>query len=247
MKALIVWGGWDGHEPEQVANICKGILEAEGFEVEVADQLEAFADQEKLLTLDLIVPIWTMGELSSELTQNVLKAVQQGTGIAGCHGGMADSFRANVDWQFMVGGQWVSHPGNDGVEYTVNIVNHEANTESDSLLAGMQDFQVKSEQYYMHVDPAVAVHATTRFPVVSGPHSSNPPVDMPVVWTKMWGSGRVFYNSLGHHADIVDIPVVTEIMRRGFIWAAAGKRLPSDLSSDSAAVYSGMQDNQYEQ
>ncbi|ANS74355.1 hypothetical protein AWM70_06970 [Paenibacillus yonginensis] len=245
MKALIVWGGWDGHEPKQVADIFTRILEAEGFEVEVSDKLEAYADKDKLLALDLIVPVWTMGELSSELTQNVLAAVQQGTGIAGCHGGMGDSFRTNVDWQFMVGGQWVAHPGNDGVEYTVNIVNRE--TDGEALLAGLKDFKVKSEQYYMHVDPVVQVHATTRFPVVPGPHDTNPPVDMLVVWTKMWGQGRVFYNSLGHHADIVDMPEVTEMMRRGFLWAAAGKQLAAaEGDRTNKSVYSGMQDSQYE-
>lgn len=240
-KALIVWGGWSGHEPEQVAAIFRRVLEEESFEVEVADTLEAFADLEKLQGLDLIVPAWTMGEIRSELAQNVLAAVQGGTGIAGCHGGMCDSFRTNVDWQFMTGGQWVAHPGNDGVKYTVEILGR-----PDSLLAGLPDFEVESEQYYLHVDPAVTVLATTRFPVVPGPHAANGPVDMPVVWTKLWGSGRVFYNSLGHHADIVDMPEVTEMMRRGFLWAAAGKAASQD--GEKAAqngAYSGMADNQY--
>ena len=110
-RALIVWGGWDGHQPEQVAGVFKGILETESFEVEVSDTLEVFADQEKIRALDLIVPIWTMGELSRELVEPVVEAVADGTGLAGCHGGMCDAFRNNVQWQFMTGGNWVSHPG----------------------------------------------------------------------------------------------------------------------------------------
>jgi type 1 glutamine amidotransferase len=129
---------------------------------------------------------------------------------------MCDSFRKSVHWQFMTGGQWVAHPGNDGVEYTVNIKNS-----SSTLVEGIEDFQVKSEQYYLHVDPAVEVLATTRFPVVEGPHSLNRAVDMPVVWSKRWGVGRVYYNSLGHQANIVEMPEVKELMRRGFLWAAA--------------------------
>lgn len=237
-KALIVWGGWDGHQPEQVAEIFRGQLEAEGFEVDVRDTLEAFSDAEYLKSLDLIVPAWTMGEIDQKLVDNVSAAVQSGVGLAGCHGGMCDSFRKNVDWQFMTGGQWVAHPGNDGVQYTVNISNT-----SSALVAGIEDFEVASEQYYLHVDPAVEVLATTRFPVVSGPHSLNKAVDMPVAWTKRWGVGRVYYNSLGHQANIMDIQVVREMMRRGFLWCAEGKKLASEAGAGNS-VYTGMQDNQ---
>ncbi|WFR60775.1 ThuA domain-containing protein [Paenibacillus amylolyticus] len=238
-KALIVWGGWDGHEPEQVAAIFERILKEEQFEVEVSNTLESYADAEKLLGLDLIVPLWTMGQIEQELVNNVSAAVQSGVGLAGLHGGMCDAFRNNVDWQFMTGGQWVAHPGNDGVEYMVNMKRG-----SSPLLDHIEDFQVKSEQYYLHVDPAVEVLATTRFPVVSGPHAANGPVDMPVVWTKRWGAGRVFYNSLGHHADIVDMKPVTEMMRSGFKWTAAGKELAKSRVSAVTEVYTGMADNQ---
>ncbi|PNQ85868.1 ThuA domain-containing protein [Paenibacillus polymyxa] len=238
-KALIVWGGWNGHEPEQVAAIFERILKEEQFEVEVSNTLDAYQDAEKLLGLNLIIPMWTMGQIEQELVNNVSAAVQSGVGLAGCHGGMCDSFRNNVDWQFMTGGQWVAHPGNDGVEYMVNIKRG-----SSPLLDHIEDFQVKSEQYYLHVDPAVEVLATTRFPVVPGPHSANGPVDMPVVWTKRWGSGRVFYNSLGHHADIIDIPQVTEMMRSGFLWTAAGKQAATSYGSSLAEAYTGMADNQ---
>ncbi|MCM3040586.1 ThuA domain-containing protein [Paenibacillus motobuensis] len=240
-KALIVWGGWDGHEPEQVATIFKNALLEHQFEVEVADTLDAYADAEKLLGLDLIVPVWTMGEISQELVNNVSAAVQAGTGLAGCHGGMCDSFRNNVDWQFMTGGQWVAHPGSDGVEYKVEI-----KSSSSPLVEGVSDFMVSTEQYYLHVDPAVEVLATTRFPVIDGPHRLNKAVDMPVVWTKRWGLGRVYYNSLGHHADIVDLPPVKELMTRGMLWAAEGKRLAlNDGAALSGRAYTGMGDNQY--
>ncbi|URJ51827.1 ThuA domain-containing protein [Paenibacillus polymyxa] len=238
-KALIVWGGWNGHEPEQVAAIFERILKEEQFEVEVSNTLEAYQDAEKLLDLDLIVPVWTMGQIEQELVNNVSAAVQGGVGLTGCHGGMCDAFRNNVDWQFMTGGQWVAHPGNDGVEYMVNMKRG-----SSPLLDHIEDFQVKSEQYYLHVDPAVEVLATTRFPIVPGPHSANGPVDMPVVWTKRWGNGRVFYNSLGHHADIIDMPQVTEMMRSGFLWAAAGKQAVASRGNSLAEAYTGMTDNQ---
>ncbi|MFC3799617.1 ThuA domain-containing protein [Cohnella sp. GCM10012308] len=237
-KALIVWGGWDGHQPKEVAQLFRAMLAAEGFEVEVSDTLEAFADKEKLMGLDLIVPAWTMGKIEQEWVNNVSAAVQAGTGLAGCHGGMCDAFRENTDWQFMTGGQWVAHPGNDGTEYVVNVKHS-----SSPLVAGMPDFTVSTEQYYLHIDPAIEVLATTRFPIAPGPHSPNKAVDMPVVWTKRWGQGRVYYNSLGHQADVVALPEVSELMRRGFLWCAEGKTAgAADYAADG--TYTGMQDNQ---
>jgi uncharacterized protein len=214
-NALIVHGGWDGHQPRQVAELFKNILAGEGFAVEVSDTLDAFNDAAKLGSLNLIVPIWTMGKIGDKQLENVCAAVAGGVGMAGCHGGMCDSFREATEWQFMTGGQWVAHPGDGGVKYTVHITSLKS-----PVTEGMKDFQVCSEQYYMHVDPAAKALATTRFPIAEGPHVGNGPVDMPVVWTKMYGKGKVFYNSLGHQANIVAIPEVTELMRRGFLWAA---------------------------
>jgi len=214
-KALIVWGGWDGHQPKEVGEVFRKILVAEGFEVEVSNTLDALNDAAKVATFDLFVPAWTMGKISGEQMKSIGTAIENGTGIAGCHGGMCDAFREDCWWQFITGGQFVGHPGNDGTKYTVHIKNKRS-----PITKGIEDFEVASEQYYMHVDPAIKVLATTRFPVADGAHAVNGTVDMPVVWTKLWGKGKVFYNSLGHHADILEIPAVHEIMRRGFLWAS---------------------------
>ena len=214
-RALIVWGGWQGHEPDKVADIFAASLRAHAFEVEVSASLDAFLDGEKLKTLDLIVPIWTMGTITREQEKPLLEAVKSGVGLGGCHGGMCDSFRNNVEYQFMTGGQWVAHPGNDGVQYTVHIEDH-----GHFITRGSSDFEVLSEQYYLHVDPANQVLATTTFPVVDGPHASNGAVKMPQVWTKRWGQGRVFYSALGHVASIVAQPEVLRISTRGLLWAA---------------------------
>jgi type 1 glutamine amidotransferase len=214
-RALVVQGGWDGHEPVQVADIFRRELDQAGFEVEVADTLDVYLDRGKLLGLDLIVPVWTMGTITKEQENGVLSAVQSGVGLAGCHGGMCDSFRQSVRWQFMTGGNWVAHPGNDGTEYIVNVIKG-----SSPIIEGLDDFPIVSEQYYLHVDPAVKVLATTRFPVAAGPHTTNGPVDMPIAWTKRWGEGRVFYCSLGHKANIVELAPVLTLMRRGMLWAA---------------------------
>lgn len=219
-RALIVWGGWDGHQPRQVAALLARILREDGFLVEVSDTLDSFLDEKKLLDLDLIVPHWTMGTIRPEQVNPVLHAVQAGVGLAGCHGGMCDAFRECTDWHFMTGGQWVAHPGNDGQRYGVEVRDR-----THPITSGIGDFEVASEQYYMHVDPAVKVLATTQFPMADGPHVPNGPVTMPVAWTKLFGRGRVYYNSIGHTAAVLEREPVITLVRRGFCWAAAGKSL----------------------
>jgi len=211
MKALIVHGGWEGHEPKQVAEIFAGVLGKHGFQVELSETLDSFCDAEKLKRLDLIVPQWTMGQITDEQWAGLNQAVGSGVGIAGVHGGMGDAFRQNTDYQFMVGGQWVAHP--DGiVDYTVHVVDH-----ADPVTAGLGNFRMHSEQYYMHVDPSNHVLATTTFEFNG--------CTMPVVWKRMWGSGRVFYSSLGHVAADFDVHEALTIIERGMLWAAEGKKL----------------------
>ena len=211
-KALMVWGGWDGHEPKLCVDIFAPMLRERGYDVTISDTLDIYLNQEFMHALDLVVPIWTMGTITKEQEKGLLEAVATGVGIAGHHGGMGDSFRNNVDYQWMVGGQWVAHPGNI-IDYTVNIIDHE-----DPITAGLEDFQMHSEQYYMHVDPSNEVLATTTF---TGEHASwVKGTVMPVVWKRMWNQGRVFYSSLGHKAHDFDVPQAKEIQIRGMMWAS---------------------------
>lgn len=231
-KALVFYGGWDGHEPDLVAAYMGGeLLEAKGLNVKVTDDMTILEDKSYVESLHVIVPVVTMDKITKEQEESISEAVASGVGLVGCHGGMCDAFRESVLWQFITGGNWVSHPGGDGMTYTVNIANS-----SSKLVEGLSDFEVSSEHYYLHVDPAVEVLATTRFPH-SGAywyHSSNKAVDMPIAWTKRWGHGRVYYTSLGHHADIVQMPEVTELISRGLDWAIEGKdtAIDNNLSSD---------------
>ena len=210
-EALIVWGGWSGHEPEQCAKIIAGMLEGDGFKVHVETTTEAFADP-SISELSLIVPIITMSKIEKSEVQNLTKAVAGGVGLAGFHGGMCDAFRDSVEYQFMCGGQWVAHPG-DVIDYRVDIAKPE-----DPICRGIQGFAYRSEQYYMHVDPTNEVLATTTF---SGEHL--PWIEgavMPVAWKRRYGMGRVFYSSLGHVAKEFEVPEMRTILRRGMLWAA---------------------------
>jgi len=212
---LVVWGGWDGHQPDVFAEkISKWALKM-GAHVIVSDSLGVYADKELMAKQDLIIQYWTMGEISKEQSEGLIEAVKNGTGLVGCHGGLGDSFRNNTDYQYMVGGQWVTHPGGK-INYSVQISNT-----GDPVTEGLIDFEIQNtEQYYMHVDPNVRVLATTTF---------NADYDewikgnsMPVVWKKHHDKGPVFYISIGHNPEDFDHPAVWTMLTRGIDWAING-------------------------
>ena len=210
-QALIVWGGWSGHEPERCAGIVRGILEEEGFNARVESSTEAFADP-GIAAMSLVVPIVTASRIEQHQLENLSKAVRGGVGLAGFHGGMCDAFRDSVEYQFMTGGQWVAHPGGV-IDFRVNI-----SKPQDPVMAGLSDFDYHSEQYYMHVDPSNEVLATTTF---SGEHA--PWVEgvvMPVVWKRHHGAGRVFYSALGHVSKEFEVPEMRTLFERGMLWAS---------------------------
>ena len=211
-SALMVWGGWEGHEPRQCVDRFAPFLKDQGFHVEITDSLDAFTDQTKMKAMDLIVPCWTMGEIAPEQEQGLLDAVRNGAGIAGWHGGLCDAFRNSTAYQFMTGGQFVEHPGGI-VDYSVNV-----RKKDDPIMAGLDDFRMHSELYYMHVDPSNDVLATVTaggevYPWIDG-------CVMPAVWKRSYGQGHVFYSALGHVASDFDVPECFEIMKRGLLWAA---------------------------
>jgi type 1 glutamine amidotransferase len=210
-EAMIVWGGWSGHEPDQGAKIVSDMLAGHGFKVRVETSTKAFADP-AIADLSLIVPIITMAKIEKDELANLTRVVREGVGLAGFHGGMGDAFREAVDYQFMTGGQWVAHPGNV-IDFRVNIVKPD-----DPVTKGMGDFDYHSEQYYMHVDPSNEVLATTTFTGEHAPWIEG--VVMPVVWKRRHGLGRVFYSALGHVAKEFEVPQMRTILERGMLWAA---------------------------
>ncbi len=213
-RALVNWGGWEGHEPEACAVLFADLLSDKGFDVDVLSDLKVYEDEAYMSSLSLVVPVWTMSEITPAQEQGLLGAVRGGVGLGGWHGGMADSFRQNPEYQFMVGGQWVAHPGNV-IAYRVNVTRPD-----DPVMAGLEDFEMVSEQYYLHVDPGNEVLATTTF---SGEHGDAPWLAgtvMPVVWKRQYGAGRVFYSALGHVRKDFDVPEARAITLRGLLWAA---------------------------
>ncbi|WP_342364273.1 ThuA domain-containing protein [Terrarubrum flagellatum] len=210
-QALIVWGGWPGHEPEACAAVIAGLLREEGFEVQSTPDFNAFGDA-SVHRMNLVVPVITRAKIEKGPLDNLVAAVQSGVGLAGCHGGLAGSFREEVAFHFMCGCQWVAHPGNI-IPFRVNVTKP-----GDPVMKGIADFDYLSEQYFLHVDPSIETLATTTF---SGEHAPwTKGVVMPVVYKKHYGEGRVFYSALGHSACEFEHEAMRTLLKRGMLWAA---------------------------
>ena len=209
-KVLVVWGGWEGHKPELFASHVENWLITEKADYKINNGLDAYDDYDELIKYDLIIQSVTMDEISKKQEENLLKAVLSGVGIAGAHGGLVDSFRKNTNYQFMIGGQWVAHPG--------NIIKYKVKMLEDELTSVLSDFEIVSEQYYMHYDPNIKIIAETKFNDEIYPWINN--VVMPIAWKKMYGKGKVFFISIGHDPDeFMVYKDGWELLTRGFMWA----------------------------
>ncbi len=209
MKVLFLQGGWEGHQPAAVVDRFASVLRREGAGVEIATELAGLADPDWLASFDVISPCWTMGRLTPEQSKGLGDAVRAGCGLAGIHGGMGDAFRGDLDYEWMAGGHFVGHPHVG--EYTVRVT-----APDDPVMAGLPpEFVYRSEQYYLLVDPAVRVLADAEYVFEDNA------CRMPVVWTRSWGKGRVFYSALGHDPSEFDaFPGVFAMAVRGLRWAA---------------------------
>ena len=217
-KALVVYGGWNGHTPKESVAVFAPWLETQGFAVRVADTLDAYLDAEYMAKADLIVPCWTMGQITAEQRKALCGAVERGAGLVGWHGGIIDSFRNDTTYQWMTGGQWVAHPGNCIPSYEVRIADRD-----HEITRGIGDFTLRdTEQYYIHVDPGVHVLCETTF---SGEHEPKgcyrAGTVMPYAYIRTWGRGRVFVACWGHTFKDFEVPAAREIVQRAMRWAAA--------------------------
>lgn len=216
-RALIVWGGWDGHTPKESVDVFIPLLKARGFDLEIHNSLDVYADVQRMGGFRLVVQCWTMGQITPEQRKGLISAVRNGAGLAGWHGGIIDSFRQDTEYQWMTGGQWVAHPGGCIPSYEVEVTDL-----AHPIAGGIRGFALnKTEQYYVHVDPGVHVLCTSRFNGEHGDRDLYPAgVVMPYAWTRGWGRGRVFVAGWGHTFRDFEVPEAREMVFRGLLWAA---------------------------
>jgi type 1 glutamine amidotransferase len=210
--ALVVRGGWEGHHPVEATELFIPFLESSGFTVRVEESNEVYADAEAMAATDLVMQSVTMSEISHDACQGLRAAVENGTGLAGWHGGIADSYRNNSDYLQLVGGQFATHPGRPPAERpgdeTDNYLTYRVElTElgrGHEITAGLDDFELTTEQYW----------------VLQPYHPWHRPITSPAVWTRLWGAGRIFVATPGHSVDVLRDVSVRSIIERGLLWAS---------------------------
>ena len=226
-SALIVRGGWDGHQPVETTDSFLPFLRANGFSVRVEESTAVYTDADYLASVDLIVQINTMSTIEKDELAGLELAVLAGTGMAGWHGGIADAYRNSADYLHMIGGQFAHHAGkhpadrtgeqsDNYIPYTVHITEL---GRQHPITAGVADFDLVTEQYWVLSDEYNDVLATTTQQVRPW-DAWNRPVTAPAIWTRQWGKGRIFVSAPGHRLEIVDNPNVRGIIERGMLWAA---------------------------
>lgn len=227
-NALIVRGGWNGHEPVETTDSFIPTLEQNGYRVRVEDSTAVYADADYLATVDVILQCNTMNTIADDELRGLIAAVRAGTGLVGWHGGIADSYRNSADYLHLIGGQFAHHPvkgeaaelAGDGtdvfVDYTVEIVPERAD---HPIVAGLSDFALTTEQYWVLSDSYNDVLATTTLAAREF-DAWHEPVTCPAVWTRKWGEGRIVVSTPGHQLTVVNDPNVRTIIERGILWAS---------------------------
>jgi type 1 glutamine amidotransferase len=227
-RALVVRGGWDGHQPVEATDSFLPFLKEHGYDVRVEDATAVYADAEYMATVDLIVQTNTMNTIERDELLGLIAAVEGGAGMAGWHGGIADSYRNSSDYLQFIGGQFATHPTRAPREelkgeaadcfthYTVNIVPEQA---EHPIVNGIGDFDLHTEQYWVLSDEYNDVLATTTIPVTAY-HPWHRPITCPAVWTRLWGEGRIFVCTPGHDMGVLADANVRTIIERGILWAS---------------------------
>jgi type 1 glutamine amidotransferase len=226
-SALVVRGGWDGHQPVETTEVFIPFLESNGFEVRVEESPAVYAEADYMPTVDLIVQTNTMNSIEDAQLKGLIGAVESGTGLAGWHGGIADSYRNSADYLHFIGGQFASHPGKAPEErkgeqsdnYMPHTINITEAGRTHPITQGIDDFELVTEQYWVLHDDYLDVLATTT-QAVRPWDPWNRPVTSPAIWTRQWGKGRIFVSTPGHRVEIVEDRNVRTIIERGLLWAA---------------------------
>ncbi|MCU1410579.1 MAG: hypothetical protein JWR04_1286 [Rhodoglobus sp.] len=225
-RALIVRGGWEGHQPIESTELFIPFLLDNGYDVRIEESPEVYADAETMADIDLVLQSVTMSEASDDAINGLRKAVAAGTGLTGWHGGIADSYRASSDYLQLIGGQFATHPsrrpdlvlGEESDNYLPYVIELTDLGRTHPVLAGIDDFALETEQYWVLHDSLIDVLATTTHPVQPY-HPWHRPVVSPAIWTRDWGAGRIFVSTPGHSVEVLSNPTVRTIIERGALWA----------------------------
>lgn len=225
-RAVIVRGGWDGHQPVEATEFFLPFLSENGYDYEIFESPEVYLDEERMAATDLIIQCMTKSSIERDQTMGLRAAIEAGTGFAGWHGGIADSYRDSEEYLHLMGVQFAHHPGKHPDErigeQSDNYIPHRIDILPEAadhpITAGIESFELETEQYWVLHDGLLDVLATTTLPKRDFDPWHSEHVS-PAVWTRRWGKGKIFVATPGHRVEVLENPNVKTIIERGILWA----------------------------
>jgi type 1 glutamine amidotransferase len=198
-KALLIWGGWDGHKPLEVADRIGAELEKRNYEVTKTSHFGCLLNEEELYSYDVIVPIWSCGIKSDIYLNELADAIKSGIGLATFHGGI--NWFDQDEYYRIIGGFYLHDTKCESYEVVIANKDH-------IITKGQSDFEIYNEKYFLQVDPTNDILASANF---SG-------IEMPIAWTRSYGKGQVFYTTFAHQPEDLFGNNSLEMLLNGIEW-----------------------------
>ena len=208
LTALVVRGGWEGHCPVETTDSFLPFLEKSGYQTVISDTLDFYLDADLIAATDLILQCWTMGRIVGRTRRRAVGGRAGGTGLAGWHGGIVDAFRGRPEYLQLVGGQFAAHPGGIRRSQRRHRARAAPTTRSSPVCPIASTCTPSSTG--CSADDLDDVLATTT---IRGRRHLGPSGDLPAVWTRRWGCGRVFVCTVGHAVEDLLTPEIRTIVR----------------------------------
>jgi type 1 glutamine amidotransferase len=161
--------------------------------------------------------------MSKEGKAEFLEAIHNGKGFVGIHAA-ADTFHTRSDrWHDdgdnadpyikMLGGEFIIHGSQQEAQQI--CVDHDF----PGMSAVTNGFGPKEEWYSLkNFAPNLHVLLVQDTSKMTGTNQYGRP-NYPSTWAHMYGTGRVFYTSMGHRDDIWTNPVFQQVLMGGLKWA----------------------------
>ncbi len=150
---------------------------------------------ENLKNYDGVLLLSTTGDLPIPDKQGFLDWIKAGHAFIGIHAA-ADTFHSWPEFAEMLGGEFAHHGKQVGVE----CLNQDPKNPATAHLGKSWTVQQEEIYQFKNYDPT-KVHDLL---ILDKHPESNADGHFGVAWTKQYGSGKVFYTSLGHREDVWD-------------------------------------------
>jgi len=201
-----------GFRHDSIAAARELLLSLPASEISVAATEDlATVRPSTLAEFDVLMFALTSGELpfSTDQKTAILDFVSGGAGFVGVHSA-SDTLYEWPEYGRLVGAYFKEHPWTQQASLIVEDGSHPA-------AAGLGDrFSIVEEFYTFRENPRPRVQVLLRLDAASVGATG----DYPIAWAQSYGSGRAYYNALGHFPETWHDPLFRRQIIGAIRWAA---------------------------